>query len=92
MLFLLCTGVPGPPLNLTVQQLNGSHVLISWAHPTVSKGPIEYYEICYTPPNPPVKVKLNDNTTAHILTVDFEVGESYSFYVSHSGIMASCTI
>lgn len=74
-------GIPGPPLNLTVQQQNGSHVLLSWQPPSITKGPIQYYEICYSPPHPPVQVKLNDNGTAHLLTVDFEPGESYSFYV-----------
>lgn len=68
-------------MNLTVQQQNGSHVLLSWQAPAITNGPIEYYEICYSPPIPPVQVKLNDNGTAHLLTVDFEPGESYSFYV-----------
>ncbi|KAF2902543.1 hypothetical protein ILUMI_03643 [Ignelater luminosus] len=72
--------IPTPPWNVSLEQKNGS-VLISWNEPTHPNGQIQHYEICWFPPEPPIKIKLSDNNTAHLLTVNFQPNEKYSFFV-----------
>ncbi|XP_031339670.1 sortilin-related receptor-like [Photinus pyralis] len=74
-------GVPSEPWNVTVEQQNGSHTLISWKKPITPNGIIQYYEICWFPPEPPIKLKLSDDSTAHLLPADFPPDHKYSFYV-----------
>lgn len=75
------TGIPSEPWNVTVQQRNGSHVLISWNKPKTPNGIITNYEISWYPPLPPTKLKLTDNSTAHLLAAEFQPLTNYSFYV-----------
>lgn len=74
-------GIPSAPWNVTVQQQNGSHVLISWKAPDQPKGIIQNYEVCWYPPLPPIKLTLSDNGTSHLLTGNFQLNNNYSFYV-----------
>ncbi|XP_044254445.1 sortilin-related receptor-like isoform X1 [Tribolium madens] len=73
--------VPSPPWNVTAVQTNGSHVLLSWNKPTHPNGQIINYEIGWYPPRPPIKLKLNGNETAHLLSAYFEPNREYNFYV-----------
>lgn len=79
---VLIKGIPSAPWNLTVSQRNGSHVLISWNPPRRSNGKILNYEICWFPPAPHIRLKLSDDSTAHLLTADFLPDKTYSFFVS----------
>lgn len=74
-------GIPSEPWNITVQQRNGSHVLISWNSPDHPNGYIQNYEICWYPPLPPIKITLSDNGTSHLLAENFQYNVNYSFYV-----------
>lgn len=58
-------------------------MLISWNKPKIPNGVITNYEISWYPPLPPRKLKLTDNTTAHLLAAEFQANENYSFYVSN---------
>lgn len=85
-------GIPSEPWNVTVHQRNGSHVLISWNKPEHPNGVIQNYEICWYPPLPPIKLKLSDNSTAHLLAADFQPNINYSFYVSRYFNWFSCKL
>ncbi|KAK4886327.1 hypothetical protein RN001_002598 [Aquatica leii] len=74
-------GVPSEPWNITVEQRNGSSILISWKKPIKPNGLIQSYEICWFPPEPPIKLKLSDDSTAHSLNEGFQPNQKYSFYV-----------
>ncbi|KAF5282013.1 hypothetical protein FQA39_LY00537 [Lamprigera yunnana] len=74
-------GIPSEPWNVTVEQKNGSNVLISWKKPVTPNGVIQSYEICWFPPEPPIKLRLNDDSTAHSLNEGFQPNQKYSFYV-----------
>ncbi|RZC34546.1 sortilin-related receptor-like [Asbolus verrucosus] len=74
-------GIPSEPWKVSAEQRNGSHVLISWNKPLHPNGQIENYQICWYPPLPPIKVKLNGNETAHLLSAEFQPDVQYSFYV-----------
>ncbi|KAK9731833.1 Fibronectin type III domain [Popillia japonica] len=83
-------GTPSVPTNVSVAQQNGSHILISWNKPEHSNGIIQYYEVCWYPPSPPIKFNLSDNTTAHLLSNDFQPNVTYNFYViAYNGKYAS---
>lgn len=81
--FVAYTGedVPSEPWNITAVQTNGSHVLLSWNKPIHPNGQIINYQICWYPPLPPIKLNLNGNETAHLLSAYFEPDQEYSFYV-----------
>ncbi|KRT81787.1 Fibronectin domain-containing protein [Oryctes borbonicus] len=83
-------GTPSVPTNVSVTQQNGSHILISWSKPEQLNGVIQYYEVCWYPPSPPIKFNLSDNTTAHLLSNDFQPNVAYNFYViAYNGKHAS---
>lgn len=77
-------GVPSPPYNLTVQQTNSSGVLLEWNKPLNPNGEIKSYDIYWSPPYPPFRMRLADNSTFQFLDVDFEPNITYKFYVSTS--------
>ncbi|XP_022913328.2 sortilin-related receptor-like isoform X1 [Onthophagus taurus] len=74
-------GVPSIPLNVTVNQVNASHVLVSWNQPTHVHGVIKAYEVGFYPPSPPIHITQHNNSTSMMLDPDFETGVKYSFYV-----------
>lgn len=79
-------GVPSEPFNITVHQVNESHVHLSWNTPKHSNGIIKYYEIFWYPPSPPININLLDNSTSHTFSGNFEPNIDYSFYVvAHNG-------
>ncbi|RZC33374.1 Ldl recept a and/or fn3 domain containing protein [Asbolus verrucosus] len=79
-------GIPSAPWNVTAKQSDGSHVLISWKTPSHPNGEIKGYQICWFPPLPPTKLKLNGNKTVHLLFGEFQPTVQYSFYViAHNG-------
>lgn len=74
-------GFPSEPWNVTVEQRNGSHILVTWNPPKHPNGIIQFYDVCWYPPLPPIKLKLSDNGTAHLLTANFQHNTTYSFYI-----------
>lgn len=74
-------GIPSEPLHVSVEQRNGSHILVRWEPPAVPNGEIIDYEVCWAPPIPPIKQMLHSNKTEHLVTADFEADKEYSFWV-----------
>lgn len=74
-------GIPSVPLKISVEQRNGSHVLVKWSPPNVPNGEIVDYEVCWAPPIPPIKQMLRSNKTRHLVTADFQPNIEYSFWV-----------
>lgn len=79
---LTTEGTPSQPLNLTVTQKNGSHVVLSWDKPQFPNGQIINYQIVWYPPYPPIKLKLSGNDTTYVLNALFEPNKQYTFSVS----------
>lgn len=74
-------GIPTPPQKITVEQRNGSHVLVQWTPPITPNGEIIEYEVCWAPPIPPIKETIKSNRTFHLVTADFQPNIEYSFWV-----------
>lgn len=88
--FIIGEGTPTVPTNVSVMQQNGSHILVSWGKPEQPNGVIQYYELCWFPPSPPIKLNLSDDSTAHLLGNDFVPDVTYNFYVvAYNGKYAS---
>ncbi|KAJ8982348.1 hypothetical protein NQ317_013098, partial [Molorchus minor] len=75
-------GVPSEPLNVTVEQRNGSHILISWQPPKQPNGIITFYDILLkTLHSTETQIRLTGNETSHLLLPDFEHNMTYTFWV-----------
>ncbi|XP_044750079.1 sortilin-related receptor-like [Coccinella septempunctata] len=86
-------GVPSEPYNVTVKQLDSSHVFISWNKPQSPNGIINSYEIGLrsADPNFSRNIQLHKRTnTTYILSEEFEHDMVYSFFViAHNGLHKS---
>lgn len=75
-------GIPSPPVNLKVKQLNGSDLFISWDPPVHPNGIITKYRLRWTrPESKPITLALMDNKTSHVVSADFQDKQSYIFTV-----------
>lgn len=74
-------GVPSPPWNVTVKQLDALQVLVSWQPPRTPNGNIVNYQVFMTPPLPPMQKTQNGSKTSFIMDGNFDPDETYSFWV-----------
>uniref|UniRef100_A0A336LRR7 Sortilin-related receptor n=1 Tax=Culicoides sonorensis TaxID=179676 RepID=A0A336LRR7_CULSO len=78
-------GIPTPPLNVSVQQINGSRVQVSWVPPKNINGHLEDYFIFYraqvakTSNAASIRVGALENST--IIESEFKDGVVYEFWV-----------
>lgn len=72
-------GYPSPPSNLTVKQLNSSHVLLSWNKPDQPNGIIVAYKIYWDSRD----ILAPGNATSYLLSYNFKHNVTYSFWVSN---------
>ncbi|XP_049769267.1 sortilin-related receptor-like [Schistocerca cancellata] len=74
-------GIPSPPVNVTAKQLNGQTVLITWREPEKPNGRLMSYEVCMSPPVPPLHRLIPAPNNSLLFDSDFEVGKKYTFWV-----------
>lgn len=80
-------GIPSPPLNVNVAQLNGSKVQITWSPPKNASGVLTAYTVYYSPvatsaapPQPQTMRKGPDDSTA-VISGFFHGNTTYQFWV-----------
>lgn len=80
-------GVPSPPLNVSVKQLNGSKVQVTWSPPKNASGVLIAYTVYYSPvatsaaPPQPQAVRKGSEETAAVISSVFHGNTSYQFWV-----------
>lgn len=78
-------GVPTEPLNVTVQQVNGSRIRVSWSPPLQIYGVLTAYSVHFRKESiniePTSSVKVNPQETSTILISNFEGNKTYLFWV-----------
>lgn len=79
-------GMPTEPLNVTVKQLNGSRVQVSWDPPLEVFGVLKEYTVYYGIQSPNVhpvnSVKVSPQECSIALESNFEADTTYNFWVS----------
>lgn len=78
-------GIPSPPLNVTVKQLNGSRVQVSWQPPLEPWGVLKEYTVYYSIQtmnvHPANSVKVSPLESSIVLESNFEGNKTYAFWV-----------
>lgn len=78
-------GSPSHPLNVTVSQLNGSRVQVSWQPPQEPSGVLKEYTVYYTVQTinvqPVSSVKVSPMERSIVLESNFEGNKTYAFWV-----------
>ncbi|XP_055591990.1 sortilin-related receptor-like [Uranotaenia lowii] len=78
-------GVPTVPRNVTVAQINGSRIQVSWERPEEVNGQLQGYTINYRSQSknvgPAQNVKVGSSETSHIFDNDFRPHTVYEFWV-----------
>lgn len=80
-------GIPSPPLNVTVTQLNGSKVQVAWAPPRNASGVLTAYTLYYIPvgtnaaPPQAQSLRRGADETSAIISGVFHGNTSYQFWV-----------
>lgn len=82
---IFVAGVPSEPYNVTVKQLDSTHVSVSWNQPLTPNGVIVSYQVGMrsADPNFSRNIQLhNRNETTHTFDGEFVHNMTYSFFVS----------
>ncbi|XP_076310963.1 sortilin-related receptor-like isoform X2 [Tachypleus tridentatus] len=73
---------PSPPLNVTVAEVIGKKVVISWEPPQQGNLHVSNYKVYFSPPTPPLSVTVNGSEHKKAITFYFKPGETYTFWVT----------
>lgn len=80
-------GIPSPPLNVNVTQLNGSKVQVTWTPPKNASGILTAFTVYYSPvatnasPPQPQMVRRGPEETSAVIASVFHGNTSYQFWV-----------
>lgn len=78
-------GYPSEPRNVTVKQLNGSRVQVSWQPPSVASGVLREYTVYYSVQSiavlPAKALKVSPLERSLVLESNFEGNKTYAFWV-----------
>lgn len=78
-------GYPSEPRNVTVTQLNGSRVQVSWRPPRVASGQLKEYTVYYNLQTiavlPAKALKVSPLESSLVLESNFQGNETYAFWV-----------
>lgn len=80
-------GIPSPPLNVNVTQLNGSKVQVTWSPPRNASGVLVAYTVYYSPvatnaaPPQPQALRRGPEETSAVISGVFHGNTSYQFWV-----------
>lgn len=80
-------GIPSPPMDVVVTQLNGSKVKVSWSAPKNTSGILTAYTVYYGPvatnaaPPQPQQMRSGPDDTSTIISSVFHGNTSYQFWV-----------
>lgn len=78
-------GVPSEPLNVSVRQLNGSRVQVTWSPPKEAYGILKEYTVYYRAQTYNVQqahsVKVSPDKNSIILEENFEPNNTYEYWV-----------
>lgn len=78
-------GVPSEPLNVSVRQLNGSRVQVTWSPPKEAYGILKEYTVYYRAQTynvqQPHSVKVSPDKNSIILEENFEPNNTYEYWV-----------
>ena len=80
-------GIPSPPQNVNVTQMNGSKVRVTWSPPKNASGVLTAYTVYYSPvatnaqPPQPQQVRRGPEDTFAVISSVFHGNTSYQFWV-----------